>query len=268
MKRMDKNKLLKKVIHIFMLIMLMATAFGVEVVENAIVQEKKPLLTDQQKEIIIWGLIIMIFLALLSWLIWWIWKKIKENERKDSDLLYSKYLIDCKNTHQNRDTDLKYKNIFTFFLLWKRADVILNTERGMKYFGKYNGELIVKDSFFLLNIHRSKGWFSSEQDIIIIPYFLRKLFRKEKINGKYQIILEAESIDEALNTDYYNVIVVKNPTDKEKLVNFNEYIVKEFMDKFVFRQTIKDNLLNYKESMDKVVEINPNIQTERKNPRQ
>lgn len=265
---MEMNKLKKQILSIIVLILMATNIFAVEVIQNApVVIEKKPLLTDQQKTIVVWGLIIMIFLALISWLIWWIIKKIKENQRKDKDLLYSKYLIDLKNTNQNKDGDLKYKSIFKFFLFWNRVDVVLNTERGLKYFGKYDGELIVKNNFFLVTIHRPSGWFSSEKDIIIIPYNMRTLFRKEKVNGKYVVLLDCESIDEALNTDYYNTIVVKNPLDNNGLINFNGYIEKFFMKDYVLHQVIKDDLLNYKESMDKSVELNPSIQVSRKDPK-
>jgi hypothetical protein len=263
-------KLNKILMSILLLVMLFSNVFSVVIVENAPPpeEEKKPLLTEGQKQFLVIALIVTILLGLIFLLIWWIWKKIKENERKDKDLLFAKYLIDCKNTHLNRDHNLKYKNWKTLFFTYKRGDIILNTENGLKVFGRYDGELIVKDAFVLITLWRKQGFFKpAEQDIIIIPYEARKLIRKENVTGDWQLTIEAESIDEALNTDYYAQIVVKNPKNKDKLVNFNEYIVTEFMDKYVHRQIIKDNLLNYHENMNEAVEVNPYINNERKNPR-
>jgi len=214
------------------------------------------------------GLFFGAIVGLIIFIIYFIVKKIKENKRKHSDLLYSKFLIEVEKCHQNRDKNLKYRNWKTFFLTWKRGTILLRTsENGLKIFGKYDGELIEKDNFILLAVYRVTGIFSRDKDIIIIPYELRKLITKEIHNKKMEVIINAESIDEALNTDYYGQIVVTDTKDNDKLINFNEYIQETFMQKYIMRQVIRDNLLDYKLSMDKAVEINPNIQVERKNPK-
>jgi hypothetical protein len=262
-------------INIFLLIMLTLNVFGVQVVENTAnmpddPNAEKPMLSPEQQNIIIWGLIIGVFGGLFIWLIYWIWKKLQENQRKDTDLLYSKYLIDVKNTHQNRDRRLKYRNMFLLGLTWKRAEIILNTENGLKYFGYYNGELIEANNFILINCHRPAGFLNlgSEQDIIIIPYELRTLVRKEIIRGRYELLIDAEAVDLALNTDYYNQIVVKNPKNKEQVLNFNEFIFEKYMIGYSMRQVLKDHTLNYRDNMEKSVDLNPHIQVSRKDPKQ
>jgi len=264
------NKILKKIFILLLLLIYVNNIFAVEVVENAQpIEQKKPMFTDAQKNIIIWGLIITFFGGLFIWLIYWIFKKLNENKRKDTDLLYSKYLIDCKNTHQNRDRRMKYRNMWLLGLSWKRAEIILNTENGLKYFGYYNGELIVKDNFLLINCHRPAGFLNlgSEQDIIIIPYEMRKLIRKELIRGRYELLIDAESIDEALNTDYYAQIVVKNPKNNDELFNYYELVKVKYLENYAHRQVVKDLTLNYTDNMNKAVEINPNISVEKKNPK-
>lgn len=270
-------KQIKKLLLILlMLFVYLSNIYAVAVVENTNPDQlnenagKKPMLTDTQKQIIIWGLIIAVFGGLFIFLIYWIWKKLNENKRKDSDLLFSKYLIDCKNTHQNRDRRMKYRNIWTLGLSWRRSEIILNTsEQGLKYFGYYNGELIEANSFLLINCHRPAGFLGlgSEEDIIIIPYELRSLVRKEIIRGRYELLIDAESIDLALNTDYYNQIVVKNPKNNERVLQMNEYIWHNYGEAYSMRQVLKENTLNYRDNMEKSVELNPNIQLERKNPK-
>lgn len=265
----------KKILfNLFLLMLFITNIFGVQVVENTQTQvddpnAKKPMLTPEQQNIIIWGLIIGVFGGLFIWLIYWIWKKLQENQRKDTDLLFSKYLIDCKNTHQNRDRRLKYRNMWLLGLSWKRAEIILNTENGLKYFGYYNGELVEANNFILINCHRPAGFLNlgSEQDIIVIPYELRKLVRKEIIRGRYELLIDAEAIDCALNTDYYNQIVVKNAKNNEQVLQMNEYIYEKYVVGYSMRQVLKDNILNYRDNMEKAVDLNPNIQIERKNPK-
>jgi len=264
-----KNKL-KFGLIILLFGLLLNNVFSITIIENVKKTAPNP---NSPLGSIIGGAIVMgvglgIIVGLIIFIIWFIVNKIREAKRKHSDLLYQKFTIEVSKCHQNRDSRLKKRNFKTFFLTFKRSNILLNTqEEGLKVFGKYDGELIEKDNFVLLSIYRVTGVFSREKDIIIIPYELRKLLKKEKHGKNWELIIKAESIDEALNTDYYGQLVVKDNKDNDKLINFNEYIQEKFMKKYIMRQVIKDNLLDYKSSMDKAVEINPNVQVERKNPK-
>jgi len=265
-----KNKL-KLLLVMIMGVLTLNNVLGITIMENV---KKTAPVNNSPVGSIIGGAVVMgvglgIFVGLIIFIIWFIVNKIREARRKHSDLLYQKFTIEVSKCHQNRDGRLKKRNYKTFFLTFKRSNILLDTtEEGLKVFGKYDGELIEKDNFVLLSIYRITGIFSREKDIIIIPYELRKLLKKEKHGKNWELIIKAESIDEALNTDYYGQLVVKDNKNNDKLINFNEYIQENFMKKYIFRQVIKDNLLDYKSSMDKAVEINPNIQVERKNPKQ
>jgi hypothetical protein len=267
----NKSKLLKLSIIPIILIILSNIVLGVVVIENPNLNpepEKEGGIGSAISGAIFMGLLLGLAVGVVIFVIYWIIKKIKENQRKHTDLLYSRFLIELKNSHQNRDTELKKRNIFTFGLTYARTDIYLNTkEKGIKYFGKYDGELLVKDNFYLIAVHRITGMFSREKDIIIIPYELRNKVRKEKINGKSMLLIEGESVDECLNTDFYNEIIFQDEKTKDKLISFNDYISTHYLQNYVYRQIIKDNLLDYKESLDKIVEMNPYIQTERKNPK-
>jgi len=263
-----KNIVISNIIILF----LVNVTFAISVVENSPTAVAPPPASSGLADVIAGGVVIGIgvgvFIGIIIFVIYLITSKIKENKRKHSDLLYSKFLIELEKCHQNRDTKLKYRNWKTFFLTFKRSDIILDTvEDGIKVFGKYDGEVIIKDNFYLIAIYRVTGIFSREKDIVIIPYQLRKLVKKERHNSKFEMIIGAESIDEALNTDYYAQLVIKSHLDDNKLINFNEYIMDKYMRKYVMRQVIKEDLLDFKDSMSKVIELNPTINFERKNPR-
>lgn len=255
------------------LLLTLLSFFSVNAVQ---VVENKPVIETAQNTTanliagaVIMGLGVGIAIGIIIFIIYWIVKKIKESNRRHSDLLYGHFLIELEKCKHNRDEKLKKRNWKTFFLTFKRADIYLDTiEDGLKYFGKYEGEVIQKDEFLLIATYRSTGIFTRERDIIIIPYIMRTLIKKDVRYKKYSMTIKAESIDETLNTDYYAQLVIKNPKDNDKLINFHEFIYDKYMTNYVHRQVLKDILLDSKDSVEKAVELNPNIQTERKNPKQ
>jgi len=248
---------------------LSSNIWGVQVIENTQIKETTSSgLSNVVSGGIATGVMFGLIIGIIIIIIWLILRYIKLNMRKNNDLLYSKYLLELDKCNYNKDSRLKWRSWKSFFLTFKRSEILLNTKDGFKMYGFYDGEMIQKDKFFLIATYRIISLFKRDKDILIIPYELRHKVRKELINGKYVLIIDCESIDEALNTDYYSQCVFSHPKDDNSLISFNDYIQKTYMEKFVLRQAIKDNLLNYKESMDKVTEINPNIQVERKNPKQ
>ena len=260
---------MKKLIILLSLLLLFSNSFGVELVSAPPVQTNNASSTTTDLIVGMIGVVIVggILIAIITVIIAWINNKIQEAKRRHQDLLYAKFLVEVDKCSQNRDSRLKKKRWWTMFIVWKRSHIYLNTkEEGLKLFGNYDGEVIIKDNFLLISVHRRKSIWKVERDIIIIPYELRKIVHKEFVSKKWNLMIDCESIDEALNTDYYNTVVIKDHKDDDKLINFNEYIQNKFMDKYIYRQVIKDNLLNYKDSMDEAVEINPNVQVGRKNP--
>lgn len=263
-----KNNILKKVNLIVMSSLVTFQVYAIQVVENSVTPVKEAGIADVVAGALVVGLSVGVFIGVIIFIIWFIVNKIQEKSRIHSDLLYGKFKIEIAKCHQNRDVRFKHRNWKTFFLSFKRKSIYLQTkEDGLKLFGMYDGELIIKDNFLLISVYRVSGIFSREKDIIIIPYELRTLVKKENHSKNWEMIISAESIDECLNTDYYAQLVIKNTKDDDKLINFNEYIQTNYMEKYIYRQVIKDNLLDYKTSIEKAVDTNPNINLERKNPK-
>ena len=134
-------------------------------------------------------------------------KLFRENERKHSDLLYGTFKIQEKLCHENRDPALKFRNWKTSFLSFKRRPIFLRTSQGLKKYGSYHGEMInvLNDaSFYLIATNRKTGFFTSVNDIIIIPSEMKDMIvSKEKHEKGMAIILECEAVGSAMNTDYF-----------------------------------------------------------------
>lgn len=267
---MNLNYILKLCLAFTITFYLSSIIFGVSVIENQplpINNTSSSGLSSVVASGVGTGLFLGIFVGVIILIIWLVIRNIKNNQRKYTDLLFGKYKIELEKCLLNKDSRLKYRNWKTFFLTFKRADIMLNTSDGLKKYANYDGEMIQKDKFLLIAIYRVTGIFTRDKDILIVPYQVRNRVKKELINGKYVMLIQAESIDEALNTDFYSQLVFKDTNNNDNLISFNDYIQKQYAEVFVLRQTIKDNLLTYKNTMDKAIEMNPNIQYERKNPK-
>lgn len=263
--------MLKRISSIFLTLFTIVSTQAVTIVENT----PKPVKAEATNSVatgfasaIGLGLMIGLVVGGFILIVYLVVRKIQENKRKHSDLLFGLFNIQLEKCNQNKDSKLKFRNWKLAFLTFKRADVYLETSnKNIKFYGNYDGELIIKTEFLLISLYKKRGLFSRERDIIIVPFWLRHLVRKELINDKWAVIINAESIDEALNSDYYSQLVIVNPKDDNKLIDYSDYLQTNFMDKYVHRQIIKDLSLDYKDSIEKVVEMNPNIQTERQNPK-
>ena len=270
MKKINFNYIIKLMIAFSISFYLSSLVLGISVIENTkvIKDEAKGGMGNVIAGGIGTGLFLGLFFGVIILIIWLIIRNIRANERKHNDLLYGKYKIELEKCNQNKDSKLKKRNWKTFFLTYKRSQILLDTDTGFKFFGYYDGEMIQKDKFLLIATYKINGIFTRDKDIIIIPYQLRNKVKKDLINGDYVITIKAQSIDEALNTDYYAQCVFKDPKDDDKLISFNDYIQKEYMETYILRQVVKDNLLDYKTSIDKAIELNPNIQYGRQDPKQ
>jgi len=192
-------------------------------------------------------------------------KKIKDINRSKKDFLYTSFLNNYNLLHNNRDKDLKYKKLKTLFLIWYREPVYVETKDGLKEIGFYDGETLKKEGFYMIGLYNKLGFFKVSRQIIIIPIkFKDKIVKKEIINKKKVLILKCEGLDEVGNTEFYLMPLIENPKKDKDILDFSDYIHKEFFEKTTLRDTIKENLLQYREGIIKGVEMNPNLQFKRR----
>ena len=117
----------------------------------------------------------------------------------------------------------------------------------------------------MIGLYNKLGFFKVLRQIIIIPIkFKDKIVRKEFINKKKVLILKCEGLDEVESTEYYLMPLIKDPKKDKEILDFSDYIHKEFFEKTTLRDTIKENLLQYRDGIIKGVEMNPNLQFKRR----
>lgn len=190
-------------------------------------------------------------------------KKIKDINKSKKDFLYKTFEINSELCHKNRDTDLKKRKLKTLFLTWHRSPIYIDTENGLKQIGFYDGETYKKENFLMIGIYNKLGMFKVNRTIILVPYILRNIIRREIIDGKKIIILKCEGLDAYNNTEYYMIPLIKDK-DNKSFLDFSDYIHKQFIEKTVYQDLIKENLLQYREGIIKSVEMNPNLQFKRR----
>lgn len=263
----------KEIIFILTLIFLIGNTFAIQIIDpNQPINPTEPVKTF--KDSVIQGVVIGIALGLIGGILWWIiqWiaKKFKDAQRKHKDLIYFKFLHEVNLCNINRDSSLKYRDWKWFFLAWKRTPIYIRNEEGLRLIGLYDGELNKKEGFKLLSIYSKKNFFTGENYILIIPYQIRQIMKKESYGGKISIIIESYGLDEVGNNDYYLMPIIKNlEGDSQKpFLDFNDFISKEYFEKYILREIIKDTQIRSTEAVEKATEMNPNIQVSRKDPKQ
>jgi len=210
------------------------------------------------------SVLVMIVLGLIYWIVLKIYKKIKDIRKKKEDLEYYKYTMDLKMCHLNSDKHYRKKKAWTLWLFWKKADVYAVTELGRKFIGKYDGEAVKKEGFFLLSLEQKHSIFSSETDVVIFPYEISKQIVRR--NDDFTIDLHCEGIDEVMSSEYYSIPVFKNTgKDKKKIfADFSNMVMKDFFQEYVYRNVIKEQTKEYSDTVKEATEMNPNIQYARK----
>lgn len=261
--------MIRKLMPLLLIIVLIANSSALTVVEN------NPFSGsgsggDESASIgsmIIIGLLGGLVVLLFYWLLMKVAKKVKDLRKSAQDFFYYKFLTDQKSCFINRDKRLKSRTWWSLWLFWKRSPVYLNDEGNFRKIGSYDGEMIKKESFVEIAVYTSLGLFKKDRFIILVPYQLRHIINKNDIGSKTELFINAVGIDEALNTDYYYLVLLKDPKDPDnKLMDFNDFLQKNFMNKYVYRQVIKDNVLEFKDNIREAVEMNSDIQKRRKDP--
>src|SRR6056297_1143744 len=116
---MIKNNIIKIIKIFFLFLLCFNLVNSVTVVENSpnVEQSQEVSATTQALSGAIGiGLFIGLGIGSVILIIWLIVRKIKENQRKQTDLLFSRFSIELKNCNQNRDSRLKSRSIKTFGL--------------------------------------------------------------------------------------------------------------------------------------------------------
>jgi len=210
---------------------------------------------------IIGGIIIAIVMFIISKIV----KRIKLNNRIKDDLEFRKYYLDKKNCEMNKKIKYKYKNPLTIWLLYKKAKIYLNTSEGKKFCGYYEGELVKKEGYFILAIELRQSFFKREVDLVIFPYKLKKYMIR--YNDDFTIDLFCEGIDEVISSEYFSMPVFNNKSNKDKkqiFLDFSDEIIKNYYEKYGYREILKENINQFSENIKKATEMNSQITINRK----
>jgi len=237
----------------------------VSVIQNAPVKE----IATSNKDIYIGIFAVIVgvtlFIGGIGLLIAWVSRKINDSQRKHNDLLFRKFNTEIEHANINKDGRFKKRNWKTLWITWSRSNVFANTENGLRSIGKYDGELLKKEEFILISFKISKNFFTKLNYIIVIPYELRNIIIKNT-DRKNEIWINCEGLDEVTNTDFYMIPILKDLTNNDKFIDFSNRVFSEFVETYVYKDIIKENLLKYRDSIKESTELNPNIQVGRKNP--
>lgn len=215
----------------------------------------------------IMGLGIGAVIGLIIFIIYKIIKHIQEAKKRANDLYYEKFKVDVKLANFNKDSLYKKRSWKLFFLGFKRNDVYLETSMGLKFIGYYDGEMIKKNDFLVLSVYTIKSLFVRENFLVVIPYNFKHILKKNSVKKAHYISIVAESLDEFGNSDYYFMPVIRDKTKSDSaFLDFSNFLVEKYLNQYVLKDVMKQNVVEFKELMEKAVEINPNIQVQRKNP--
>ena len=215
--------------------------------------------------IVIIGIIVTIFLLIVMWIVKKIVKKIRDSKRAQEDLEFNKFNLELKNAFINKNPQYKKRNPLWLWLLWYRAKVYARTSDGRKMVGYYDGELTKKEGYFIMALQMRHSFFKRETDLVLFPFQLKKHLVFFNIDGS--IDLDCEGIDEVLSSKYFSIPVFKDTSDKEKkkiFVDFSDDIRKNYFDKYVYRDVLKENIIEFAENVKEASEMNSSITYQRK----
>lgn len=266
----------KYFINIFLLIILIINVNAVSVV-----QVQDPNQIDQAKhtseiggvtinwdfilKVVLWGVGILIVILILMWIFSWIIKKIREERKKMEDIEFRKYKLDLKVAFMNKNSKYKHRNPFLLWIFWSRAKIYARTSYGRKFIGKYDGELVKKEGYYVIAIQLTYSLFEKETDLLLFPFNLKD--ELVKFNEDGTIDIECEGIDETLSSQYFSLPVFKNTSDKEKaemFADFSNEIMENYFRRYVYRDVIKTTIKDFANNVHDVTEMNPHIPLKRK----
>lgn len=211
------------------------------------------------------GVFIATVLVVVLWAGWKFISKINETKRRYDDILYNKYVIETKHCKKNSDRRLKRKAKRFLWMMNKKAPVLVNSDTGLRKIGTYEGEMDKKEGFYLIYIKTPLSLFKREDFILIFPYDVKHLIRKNQHGKDWELVLDVQGVDEVGNADYYLMPVIKDVEQHNRaFLDFSDYIQKNYFDKYIFREVIKNQSIDYAENVKKATDMNSNLQTYRK----
>lgn len=261
---------MKKVLIIGMCLLTISTTYAVQVVEdssNGGASEETPFFIQVIVFIAVVSLGLFLVVILITWIIMIIARKFEEIRENKSDFLYKNFLRDSRKCKIGANKHYKKRNWKFMFLFFKRKPVYVRTRnKGLQEIGLYEGEYINKENFFCLAIYNKIGVFAYSVRIILIPTDIKEaLVDVLDIAGTKAYVLNCEGVDTIENVDYYLMpLIIDSTNDKNKFIDFAQLIHKTYVEKVVYEDIIKNNLLAYKDNVEKAVETNLDIHLKRR----
>lgn len=260
--------MIKKILQKISLLFTLGLSYAVQVqqVQNPSVAVQKPTSMWVYAGI---GLLVAIILGglliLFFWIIYKIYKKFQDDARKSVDLEFYKFTTDIKMCRINSDGRFRYGRWWTFFLFKKRASIYADTENGLRHVGYYDGHAIKKEEYLIIGLFQKTGLFTSETDVLIIPYQLKHFV---KFNDDFSLTIKnCEGVDEVMSSEFFSMPVfnAKRLNEKERyFVDFSNHVLENYFRTYAYRDVIKNNISEFRENIRDATEMNSTIQLKRK----
>lgn len=245
--------------------------YGVQVIEKQQIEPESQFGEGIAKiivSIIVFSFIILVIGLILFGIAFAFYKmsrKLTEYEKRKRDFLYYDFENNTIQAHQNRDSTLKFRNWKFFFIFWKRMPVMVKGQNGLQAIGEYNGEFTKKENFYMLSIYNKIGVLKYFEKMIIIPMNIKNVIvEKIQIGKQKAVVLNCEGIDNVGSTDYYYMPLIRNEQRPQEFLDFSDYIFTNYIEKVTHRDIIRENLMEYRHSVIKAVEMNPNLTMKRR----
>lgn len=258
----------KAILNILLFIFLITSVFSLEVVNSNPNEEPASWIEGPSNFLfgttiglsILIGLILLFFAWIMIKLIKWF---IEERKKKDN-LEYYKFSLDMKQAIINRDRRYIKRRWWSLWILKKRAPIYAETKNGKKLIGYYEGEADKKEGFFIIALYQIYSIRRREKDVLIIPYKLKEIVYKK--NDDFSINLVCEGVDETLSSEYFSLLLIENPNKDSKKVflDYSNQVMEEYFKEYVYRDKIKNLIIESRENVLDATEMNANIQLARK----
>jgi hypothetical protein len=256
--------LIKKSSHLLILILILSSTFAVKVTDNS--EAPSQAVENGIQSVIATILTIgfltfiaIVFMLLFAWLLMKIWAKLTEVKKGKNDFLFESFENFASQSHINYDKKLKKKNWKLFYIFWKRKPVFIENDKGfLECVGLYHGECYKKEGYYMVVIQNKIGMFQFTYQMILIPMALKdKIVKKIDLENNRTMIIRCEGLDTLASTDYIYMPLLRDPKGRLEFIDFSDKIHKEFIEKIVYRDMIKENLLSSRKMVIQSVETNP-----------
>ena len=260
---MNSNKLKYFLITLFLL----PLSYGAQIVQqtpNAVAEEGASGVAVFILIIFVIGMLILGLIGGLLFILLKIYKAISDHNRSKEDFIFKIYEQDKSQCKVNANPLMKKRNWKRLWLFFKRKPVYMRNKNGFDVLGLYDGECYKKEGYFCLSLFHKIGIFKTYDNMIIIPIKIKdELVSKINVEGSEVYVLDCEGIDQLGNTDYYFQPLIWDKTRKE-FIDYNDDLHKNYFEKGIYRDIIKENLQSYRENVIKSLDANPKVQYERR----